>query len=109
MLLADLGAEVIRAENPETERDGGFAGPTQNGYSIYYAVYNRNKKKSIGLNLRREEGRELLRELVPHLDVIVENFRPGYLDASASLSRRSGRSIPESILVSISAYGKDGP
>ncbi len=79
MILADLGAEVIRAENPETERDGGFAGPIYEGYSVYYAVYNRGKK-SIGLNRSQPEGRELFRRLIPHLDVIVENFRPGYLD-----------------------------
>jgi len=108
MMLADLGAEVIRAENPETERDGGFAGPTQDGYSIYYAVYNRNKK-SIGLNLRRAEGRELLRELVPHLDIIVENFRPGYLDRLGFSYATLQELNPRIILVSISGYGQDGP
>jgi crotonobetainyl-CoA:carnitine CoA-transferase CaiB-like acyl-CoA transferase len=108
MLLADLGAVVIRAENPETERDGGFAGPTQDGYSIYYAVYNRNKK-SIGLNLRRPEGRDLLRELVPHLDVIVENFRPGYLDRLGFSFAELQELNPRIVLVSISGYGMDGP
>jgi crotonobetainyl-CoA:carnitine CoA-transferase CaiB-like acyl-CoA transferase len=108
MMLADLGAEVIRAENPETERDGGFAGPTQDGYSVYYAVYNRNKK-SIGLNLRRPEGRALLAELVPHLDVIVENFRPGYLDRLGFSYAALQELNPRLVLVSISGYGKDGP
>lgn len=108
MLLADLGAEVIRAENPETERDGGFAGPTQDGYSIYYAVYNRNKK-SVGLNLRKQEGRDLLRQLVPHLDVVIENFRPGYL-ARLGVSYEEMREInPRIIVLSISGYGQDGP
>jgi crotonobetainyl-CoA:carnitine CoA-transferase CaiB-like acyl-CoA transferase len=108
MLLADLGAEVIRAENPGTERDGGFAGPTQDGFSIYYAVYNRNKK-SIGLNLRSETGRELLRELLPHIDVVIENFRPGYLER-LGFSFEAMRSInPRIIVLSISGYGQDGP
>ncbi len=108
MLLADLGAEVIRAENPETGRDGGFAGPTHQGYSIYYAVYNRGKK-SIGLNLRRPEGRELFGKLVTKVDVIVENFRPSYLDR-LGFPYSVLRSInPRLILVSISGYGKDGP
>ena len=108
MMLADLGADVIRAESPETERDGGFAGPMHNGFSVYYAVYNRNKK-SVGLNLRREEGRTLLRELLPHVDIVIENFRPGHME-------RLGFGFPELqrinrrvILVSISAYGQDGP
>jgi CoA:oxalate CoA-transferase len=108
MMLADLGAEVIRAENPETERDGGFAGPTQDGYSVYYAVYNRNKK-SIGLNLRRPEGRALLAELVPHLDEIVENFRPGYLDRLGFSYADLQELNPRLVLVSISGYGRDGP
>jgi crotonobetainyl-CoA:carnitine CoA-transferase CaiB-like acyl-CoA transferase len=108
MILADLGAEVIRAENPETERDGGFAGPTHEGHSIYYAVYNRGKK-SIGLNRSHPEGRELFRKLIPHLDVIVENFRPGYLDR-LGFSYEAMRAINKGlILVSISAYGQDGP
>ena len=108
MLLADLGAEVIRAEDPESERDGGFAGPMHEGYSVYYAVYNRGKK-SIGLNLRKEEGRDLFRKLVPHMDVIVENFRAGYLDR-LGLPFPVLRSInPRVVLVSISGYGKDGP
>jgi CoA:oxalate CoA-transferase len=108
MLMADLGAEVFRAENPETERDGGFAGPAHEGQSIYYAVYNRGKK-SIGLNLRRPEGRALLAELIPHFDIVVENFRPGYL-AGLGFSYEQMSSInPRVILVSISGFGLDGP
>jgi CoA:oxalate CoA-transferase len=108
MILADLGAEVIRAENPEGERDGGFAGPTHEGYSIYYAVYNRGKK-SIGLNRSHPEGRDLFRRIIPHLDIIVENFRPGYLD-KLGFSFAALRAIkPGLILVSITGYGQDGP
>jgi len=108
MVLADLGAEVVRAENPEGERDGGFAGPTYQGHSIYYAVYNRGKK-SIGLNRSHPEGRDLFRRLIPHFDIIVENFRPGYLDR-LGFSFEAMRAInPRLILVSISAYGQDGP
>jgi crotonobetainyl-CoA:carnitine CoA-transferase CaiB-like acyl-CoA transferase len=108
MLLADLGAEVVRAENPEGERDGGFAGPMHEGHSIYYAVYNRGKK-SIGLNRSHPEGRELLRKLLPHLDVIVENFRPGYLDRLGFSFEALQAINSRLILVSISAYGQDGP
>jgi crotonobetainyl-CoA:carnitine CoA-transferase CaiB-like acyl-CoA transferase len=108
MILADLGAEVIRAENPEGERDGGFAGPTYEGHSIYYAVYNRGKK-SIGLNRSHPEGRELFRTLIPHVDVVVENFRPGYLKR-LGFSYESLRELnPGIILVSITGYGQDGP
>ena len=108
MLLCDLGAEVIRAENPEGERDGGFAGPMHEGYSVYYAVYNRGKK-SIGLNRSHPEGRELFRKLLPHVDVIVENFRPGYLDRLGFSFEAMQAVNPRLILVSISAYGQDGP
>ncbi len=108
MILADMGAEVIRAENPEGERDGGFAGPVYKGYSVYYAVYNRGKK-SIGLNRSTKEGRDLLRRLIPKVDVIVENFRPGYL-AKLGFSYEAMRELNRGIiLVSISAYGQDGP
>jgi CoA:oxalate CoA-transferase len=108
MILADLGADVVRAENPATERDGGFAGPVHEGYSIYYAVYNRGKK-SIGLNRSHPEGRELFRRLIPKVDVIVENFRPGYLDR-LGFSYEAMRSLHRGIiLVSVSAYGQDGP
>jgi crotonobetainyl-CoA:carnitine CoA-transferase CaiB-like acyl-CoA transferase len=108
MILADLGAEVIRAENPEGERDGGFAGPMYEGYSVYYAVYNRGKK-SIGLNRSLPEGRDLFRRLIPHIDIVVENFRPGYLDKlgfSFEALQALNRGI---ILVSITGYGQDGP
>jgi CoA:oxalate CoA-transferase len=108
MMLADLGADVIRAESPETDRDGGFAGPMHNGFSVYYAVYNRNKK-SIGLNLRRDEGRALLRELLPHVDIVIENFRPGHMDRLGFGFSELQRINPRIILVSISAYGQDGP
>jgi crotonobetainyl-CoA:carnitine CoA-transferase CaiB-like acyl-CoA transferase len=108
MMLSDLGADVYRAENPETERDGGFAGPAHEGQSIYYAVYNRGKK-SIGLNLRRKEGRALLGELIPHVDVVVENFRPGYLDGLGFSYPQLHALNPRLILVSISGFGIDGP
>ena len=108
MLLCDLGAEVIRAENPEGERDGGFAGPMYEGHSVYYAVYNRGKK-SIGLNRSHPEGRELFRKLLPHVDVIVENFRPGYLERLGFSFEAMQAVNPGLILVSISAYGQDGP
>ncbi len=108
MMLADLGAEVIRVESPAGERDGGFAGPMQDGFSIYYAVYNRNKK-SVGLNMRAKEGQQILRELVPHLDVIIENFRPGLLDGLGFSFEELQKLNPKIVLVSISGYGIDGP
>jgi crotonobetainyl-CoA:carnitine CoA-transferase CaiB-like acyl-CoA transferase len=108
MILADLGAEVVRAENPEAERDGGFAGPVYEGYSVYYAVYNRGKK-SIGLNRSHAEGRELFRRLIPHVDVIVENFRPGYLERIGFPFSTLQELNPGIVLVSITGYGQDGP
>lgn len=108
MILGDLGAEVVRAENPVGERDGGFAGPIYEGYSIYFAVYNRGKK-SIGLNRGVPEGRDLLWKLIPHFDVIVENFRPGYLEKLGFSFDAMQAVNPGLVLVSVSAYGQDGP
>jgi CoA:oxalate CoA-transferase len=79
MLLADMGAEVIKIENP---RGGDFSrqsGPFVHGEGAGFMAINRNKR-SLALNLKHEKGRELLLKLVSRADVIVENYRPGTMD-----------------------------
>lgn len=107
-LLADFGADVIKVEAP---RKGDFLrgmGPFVDGYSLWWAVENRGKK-SVTLDLRRREGQELFRQLVQHVDVVVENFQPGTLE-SWNLGFEELRAVnPRLILARISVYGQDGP
>jgi len=109
MMLGDLGAEVIKIEQPgsgdETRRWGP---PFQGGESAYYLAVNRNKK-SVTLNLKDKRGVELLRSLARSSDVLIENFRVGALERMGlgyeSLSADNERLI----WCSITGYGQDGP
>ncbi|MBI3980298.1 MAG: CoA transferase [Chloroflexi bacterium] len=108
MLLADLGAEVIRVEDPIGERDGGFSGPTYQGESIYFAVYNRGKK-SITLNLKHPKADRIFTELLSRADVLVENFVPGAMERLGFGYARVHAINSRLIMVSISGFGQDGP
>lgn len=79
MMLADMGAEVIKIEIPGKGDDTRHFGPFQNGESLYYANVNRNKK-GVTLDLKNPEGKKIFLEMVKHADVIVENYRPGVMD-----------------------------
>src|SRR5205814_5093377 len=79
MLLADMGAEVVKVEPPPAGDDSRQWGPPfLGGTSSYFLSINRNKK-SLGLNLKTEEGRRILWKLLDRADVLLENFRPGVL------------------------------
>src|SRR6201993_2316571 len=79
MLLADMGADVIKVEPPPSGDDSRQWGPPFiNGISTYFLSVNRNKK-SIGLDLKTDAGRQILSKLIAGADVLVENFRPGVL------------------------------
>src|SRR5690606_39104088 len=75
-LLGDFGADVIKIEQPGSGDPMRNIGPYVNGESLWWNVESRNKR-SVCLDLRTEEGKELLKELVVHADVLIENFRPG--------------------------------
>src|SRR5262245_45916585 len=80
MLLADMGAEVIKVEPPPAGDDSRQWGPPfVGGTSSYFLSINRNKK-SLGLNLKSEDGRRILWKLIERADVLIENFRPGVLE-----------------------------
>ena len=79
MILCDLGAEVIKVERPPYGDISRTTGPYQNGWSGYFFSINRGKR-SVAIDLRSEEGRELFLRLVEHADVVMENFTPGTLD-----------------------------
>ena len=109
MILGDLGAEVIKVERPGT---GEFyreqALKNEDGVSLVYPTYNRNKK-CITLNYKDDRGRELLLDLVKWCDVIIENFRPGLL-SEMKLGYEDLKKInPRLIMVSISGFGQTGP
>jgi crotonobetainyl-CoA:carnitine CoA-transferase CaiB-like acyl-CoA transferase len=109
MLLGDLGADVIKIEKPEVGEDGRTAGPPFfDGVSAFFLSANRNKR-SLTLDIKRPEGQEAFRRLAESADVVIENFRPGVMDALdigyATMRERN----PRIIYCSISGFGVDGP
>ena len=108
MLLADMGADVIKVENP----DGGDTlrswPPINNGFSENFASLNRNKR-SITLNLKSAEDLQLLKELALRADVLIENNRPGVMDRLGVGYTALAAENPKLIYCSISAYGQSGP
>ena len=107
-LLAEFGAEVYKVELPGSGDFLREIGPFVDDYSLWWAVDNR-AKKSITLDLRHPEGRELFLRLVPHVDVIVENFRPGTLEEWGLDYPRLRSLNPQLILARVSVYGQTGP
>lgn len=107
-MLADLGAEVIKIEMPVVGDEGRSFGPYRDGESTYFMMLNRNKK-SVTVNMKAPEGRDVIRALIPKCDVLVENFRPGVM-ARLGLDENSVRRLnPDIIYASISGFGQDGP
>ena len=110
MLLADMGAEVIKIEEPDGGDPMRVMGPPflAEGESAYFLSINRNKK-SVALDLARPAGREVFLDLAAHADVVWENFRPGVLERLGLTYATLAAANPRLILCSISAYGQDGP
>jgi crotonobetainyl-CoA:carnitine CoA-transferase CaiB-like acyl-CoA transferase len=104
--LADFGAEVLKIEDPR-KGDPLRAWQT-NGVSVHWKVYSRNKK-SVALDLRAPRGRELLGDLIAGSQVLVENFRPGTLEAMGFAPADLQRRNPGLVIVRISGWGQDGP
>jgi crotonobetainyl-CoA:carnitine CoA-transferase CaiB-like acyl-CoA transferase len=109
MLLGDLGANVIKVEEPGRGDDSrGWGPPFVNGESTYFLSVNRNKR-SVCLDLRSDEGHALARTLIAQSDIVVENFRVGFM-AQLGLDYESLRAAhPRLIYCSISGYGQTGP
>jgi len=107
MLLADLGAEVIKVE-PTWGEMTRFFPPLVNGVAPNFVYFNRNKK-CITINLKSEKGREILKELAKKVDVVVENFSPGTME-KLGLGYEDLRKIkPDVIYAFLSGYGQYGP
>jgi crotonobetainyl-CoA:carnitine CoA-transferase CaiB-like acyl-CoA transferase len=108
MLLADMGAEVIKVETPGEGDPVRRQGVVREGLSWYFAGFNRNKR-SLTLNLRHPEGRTILERLIAGSDVLVENFRPGVLVDMGFDQARLKALNPALVYCNISGFGTSGP
>lgn len=106
-VLGDMGAHVIKIERPEKGDDARSYAPHINGESAYYANLNRNKK-GITLNLKSNEGKEILKKLVKKADIIIENFRPGVMDRLGLGYDKLKEINPRLIYGAVSGYGSYG-
>jgi crotonobetainyl-CoA:carnitine CoA-transferase CaiB-like acyl-CoA transferase len=109
LMLGDMGAEVVKVEMPGSgDETRGWGPPFVEGESSYFMSINRNKK-SLTLDLKQAEGREILHKLAERSDVLVENFRPGTM-ARLGLSYDDAAKLnPRLVYCSISGYGQTGP
>ncbi|HYM85633.1 MAG TPA: CoA transferase [Pseudoxanthomonas sp.] len=112
MILADLGARVIKIEHPKDPdyvRDfPPFVGEGDERFSAFFAQYNRHKE-GITLNLKHEDGRALLKKLVARADVLVENFRPGTMERFGVGYETLRAENPKLVYAAISGFGQTGP
>src|SRR5947207_2906827 len=108
MMLADMGAEVIKVETPGAGDPLRQQGAIKDGLSWYFAGFNRNKR-SLSLNLRSNEGKAVLARLIAHSDVLVENYRPGVLAQMGFDEARLRKLKPDLVYANISGFGTTGP
>jgi crotonobetainyl-CoA:carnitine CoA-transferase CaiB-like acyl-CoA transferase len=108
MLLGDMGADVIKIEEPELGDDTREWAPFIDGVSAYFLGVNRNKR-SVALDLKSPEGAEVLTRLVRDADVLVENLRPGTLERLGFGYERAAALNPRLIYASVTGYGHTGP
>ena len=106
MILADLGAEVIKVESPWGDDSRQF-GPFVDGTSAYYRLFNRSKM-GITLDFKNDDDKEVLRDLVRRADVVVENFRPGVLEKLGLGPEELLEVNPRLVVTSISGFGQTG-
>lgn len=107
MVLSDLGADIIKVEPPEGDETRGWGPPFAGGESAYYLCVNRNKRSMV-VNLKTDEGCEILRNLAIQSDVLVENFRPGTLKKFGLDFETLHALNPKLVYCSISGFGQTG-
>jgi len=108
MQLADLGAEVIKIEQPDGGDQVRLAGPFVQGHSSPFVRLNRNKR-SLVVDLKAPEGKEIFRKLVPTADVLIENLRPGAMDQLGLSHDELRQRNPRLIYASATGWGRTGP
>ncbi len=108
MMMADMGAEVIKVEDPDAPDYIRNFAPFKNGQAAYYTALNRSKK-SLAINYRQNAGRDALMKVIAKADMLVEQFRPGVM-AQMGLGYEQLKAInPRLVYVSLTGYGQDGP
>src|SRR5438067_8512754 len=108
-MLADFGADVIKVEEPGSGDYGRFMPPLgPGGMSLNFTAINRNKR-SITLNLKADQGREIFLRMLRHTDVVLESFRPGVMERLGLGYEQLKELHPGIIYCAISGYGQDGP
>src|SRR3990172_2999544 len=109
LLLADMGARVIKIEDPEGgDPTRSIVPPSRSGLSAYFISVNRNKE-SLTLDLRKKEAQAVFHKLVRRADVVFDNFRPGVLERLGADFERLRAINPRIISCSVSAFGATGP
>lgn len=108
MMLADLGAEVIKIEEPGTGDPTRHSPPRLGQHGAAFQQVNRNKK-SLALNLKRPEGRDILLKLAATADAILEQFRPGVVDRLGVGYETLSELNPRIVYCSLSGFGQNGP
>ena len=108
MMLGDMGAEVIKVEEPLQGDDTRAWAPFQDGVSTFFLGMNRSKK-SVGLDLKTGDGADALRRLIRTADILIENFRPGSLKKLGFDYETARVWNPQLIFCSITGYGQRGP
>lgn len=109
MQLADMGAEVIKVEQPEVgDETRSFTPPEINGESCYFMSLNKNKQ-GITLNLKTEEGQQIVKQLVAESDVLIENFRNGTMEKFGLDYDVLKRINPRLVYCAVSGFGRSGP
>ncbi len=109
-ILADLGAEVVKVESPKGAFERGWSGcrAYKNGVSVFFMIVDRNQK-SLALDLKDPEAKEIIYELIKEYDVVIENFRPGVMNKLGFSYEELSKRNPRLIYCSCSGYGPDGP
>ncbi len=105
MMLADLGADVIKIEGPQGDPYRSYQGGQ---YSPHFQAYNRNKR-SVALDLKSADDRQLFDRLIGEADVFIQNFRPGAAERLGAGAERLRRLNPRLVYCSISGFGRSGP
>ena len=108
VLMSDLGAEVIKVERLNVGDPSRHVGAREDGFSQYFHTHHRGKR-SIAVDLRTPEGRDLIYELVTRVDVVTENFKPGVMDRLGLGWENLKRRNPKLVYASASGFGPEGP
>lgn len=108
MILANLGAKIVKVEKPDTGDDSRSFGPYKDGQSAYFVSLNRGKK-SIAIDLKKPEGKQIIKELTEVSDVVLENFRPGTMSKLGLSYDVLSKINARIIYAAVSGFGHSGP